>query len=197
VHLVALLIPSLWFIIHERTVPGTKLLLSQGLLILVAVIFLTVDFLRLRIHRVKDVFVVLFGSMLRRREFSGLTGGSYLLVASTFSAFIFEPRVLIAATAFLALGDTMAAFVGLWVGRIRFWNKTVEGTLAGFASCIGVAYVTSILPYWSIPLGVGIIGAITASAVEALPIEVNDNVAVPIVSGLVMQVTLWLHVFGS
>lgn len=145
----------------------------------------------------KDIFIVLFGQLLRRREFTGLTGGSYLLLACLLVAFIYEPRVLIGATSFLVIGDTVAAIVGLSAGRIRFWRKTVEGTLAGLICCIGVAYVCSILPYWNLPIGVALIGAVTASVVEALPIEVNDNVAVPIVSGLVMQSALWLHLFGS
>ena len=47
------------------------------------------------------------------------------------------------------------------------------------------------------PIGIGILGAFVASLVEALPIEVNDNVAVPLVSGLAMQVALWSHLFGT
>ena len=45
-------------------------------------IFLVVDFLRLHLNPFKDIFVILFGSLLRRREFSSLTGGSYLMLAS-------------------------------------------------------------------------------------------------------------------
>jgi len=172
------------------------MLLSQGLLIIFTLLFLAVDFLRLRIHRAKDVFIVLFGSFLRRQEFSALIGGSYLLLATLLAAFVYEPRVMIAAVSFLAIGDTVAAIVGLSVGRIRFWHKTVEGTAAGLVSCIGVSYVLSILPYWSVPLGVGIVGAVTASLVEALPIEVNDNVTVPLVTGLVMQLVLGTHLLG-
>lgn len=197
VHLVALLIPILYFILYERTFPGLELRLSFCLLVLVFLIFLTIDFLRLRIHVVKDIFIVFFGSMLRRREFSGLTGGSYLLLGSLLTAFVFRPQVLIPAVAFLGLGDTVAAIVGLSIGRIRFWRKTLEGTLAGFISCLAVAYVCSILPYWSMPLGVGVAGAVTATVIEALPIEVNDNVAIPLISGLVMEVLLRLHLFGS
>jgi len=44
--------------------------------------FLLIDFLRLRLTSVKSVFIVLFGSMLRRKELSSLTGASYLMLAS-------------------------------------------------------------------------------------------------------------------
>ncbi|MEO0107844.1 MAG: hypothetical protein ABIK62_01545 [candidate division WOR-3 bacterium] len=186
----------LFYLLHDRTLPGSSILLSQALLIVITTIFLTVDFLRLRLRQMKDIFVVLFGSLLRRHEFWGLTGGSYLLLASLLAAFIYEPRVLVPALTFLALGDTVAAIVGLSIGRIRFWRKTLEGTMAGLIACIGVAYAASILPYWRLPFGVGILGAVTASLVEASPIEVNDNVAVPLVSGLVMQTALWLNAFA-
>lgn len=189
--------PIIFFLIHDRRFGSSELLLSQVLLIFVTVVFLVVDLLRLRVNRVKDVFIVLFGSMLRRREFKSLTGGSHLLIASLMVVFIYEPRVFIPAICFLALGDTAAAIVGLAIGRVKFWGKTLEGTLAGLACCVAVAWLCSRLPYWNLPFSVGLVGAVTASAVEALPSEVNDNVAVPIVSGLVMQVVLWLHILGA
>ncbi len=159
--------------------------------------FLLIDFLRLRLTSVKSVFIVLFGSMLRRKELHSLTGASYLMLASLVCMLIFglgpEGRVsgvFIASIGFLALGDTAAAIVGLSVGRVRIFRKTLEGTLAGLLSCIGVAWVVSILPGLEFPLGIGILGAVSASVVEALPIEVNDNVVVPLLSGTVMMVAL-------
>jgi glycerol-3-phosphate acyltransferase PlsY len=160
-------------------------------------IFLLIDFLRLRLTSVKSIFIVLFGTMLRRKELSSLTGGSYLMLASLVCMLIFgigpEGRVsgvFIAAIGFLALGDTAAAIVGLSVGRVRIFRKTLEGTVAGLLVCIGVAWLVSILPGLDFPLGIGILGAVSASVVEALPIEVNDNVVIPLLSGTVMMVAL-------
>ena len=162
-----------------------------------AIILLLVDFLRLRLTSVKSVFIVLFGSMLRRKELSTLTGASYLMLASLVCLLIFgmgpEGRVsgvFIAAMGFLALGDTAAAIVGLSIGRVRIFRKTLEGTLAGLLVCLGVAWLVSILPGLDFPLGIGILGAVSASVVEVLPIEVNDNVVVPLLSGAVMMIAL-------
>ena len=162
-----------------------------------AIILLLVDFLRLRLTSVKSVFIVLFGSMLRRKELTSLTGASYLMLASMVCMLIFGigpagrvSGVFIAAISFLALGDTAAAIVGLSIGRVRSFRKTLEGTLAGLLVCIGVAWVVSILPGLDFPLGIGILGAVSASVVEALPIEVNDNVVVPLLSGTVMMTAL-------
>jgi acyl phosphate:glycerol-3-phosphate acyltransferase len=160
-------------------------------------IFLLVDFLRLRLTSMKSIFIILFGTMLRRKEFSSLTGGSYLMLASLVCMLIFGmgpdgrvSGVFMAAIGFLALGDTAAAIVGLSVGRVKIFRKTLEGMLAGLLVCLGVAWLVSILPGLDFPLGIGILGAVSASVVEALPIEVNDNVVIPLLSGTVMMVAL-------
>jgi dolichol kinase len=171
--------------------------LAVSILAAATIIFLVVDFLRLRLTSVKSIFIVLFGSMLRRRELTHLTGASYLMLASLVCMLIFGmghggrvSGAFIAAISFLALGDTAAAMVGLSFGRIKIFRKSLEGTLAGLTVCIGVAWVVSILPGLDFPIGIGILGAVSASVVEALPIEVNDNVVIPLLSGTVMMVAL-------
>jgi glycerol-3-phosphate acyltransferase PlsY len=165
------------------------------MMVVCTLVFLVVDFLRLRLNPLKSIFIILFGSLLRRREFTSLTGGSYLMLASLVCMLIFGSSaggrgVFIAAISFLVIGDTVAAIVGLSLGRVRFFRKTLEGTLAGLAACVAVAWVVSVLPRLDLPLGIGILGAVCASVVEALPIEVNDNVVVPLLSGAVMMVGL-------
>ncbi|MEO0053491.1 MAG: hypothetical protein ABIK22_04965, partial [candidate division WOR-3 bacterium] len=186
-HLAALIIPVAYYLIPART-------LSLILMAVATTIFLVVDLLRLRLNPFKDIFIILFGSLLRRKEFSSLTGGSYLMVASLVCMLLFGNNrgVFIAAISFLAIGDTVAAIVGLSIGKIRIFRKTVEGTLAGLAACIGVAYLISVLPNIDLPLLVGIIGAVSAAVVEALPFEINDNVVIPMFSGTVMMVALQL-----
>jgi acyl phosphate:glycerol-3-phosphate acyltransferase len=171
--------------------------LAVPLMAAATIIFLLLDFLRLRLTSVKSVFIVLFGSMLRRKELTSLTGASYLMLASLVCMLIFGlgpdgrvSGVFIAAIGFLALGDTAAAIVGLSIGRVKIFRKTVEGALAGLLVCLGVAWLVSILPGLDFPLGIGILGAVSASVVEALPIEVNDNVVIPLLSGTVMMVAL-------
>ena len=158
------------------------------MLLIATLIFLTVDFLRLHLNPIKGIFIILFGSLLRRREFSSLTGGSYLLLASVTTILIFDdPGVFIAAISFLAIGDTVAAIVGLSVGRVKVFRKSLEGSLAGLIGCLLVAFIVSILPDKSLPFRIALWGALAATLVEALPIEVNDNVVVPILSATVMQ----------
>lgn len=153
------------------------------------IIYITIDYIRLHSKAVRKPFLVLFGQMLRRREFNSFTGGTYLLLASFISMIIFpEPGVFICATSFLVIGDTVAALVGLKFGKQKVFRKSIEGTVACLISCLLIAFIVSKLPHKSLVLSVGIIGAFVATIVEALPIEVNDNVVIPIVSGAIMQV---------
>jgi dolichol kinase len=158
---------------------------------LAMVIFLTVDFLRLHINPIKSIFIILFGSLLRKKEFTSLTGGSYLMLASFINMLIFEDKgIFMASIAFLAVGDTMAALVGLTQGRTRIFalKKTLEGTIACFLSCTLVAYLLSVLPQHNLPLKIGLIGAGMATLIEIIPLEVNDNVLIPLGSAIAMQI---------
>ena len=84
--------------------------------------------------------------------------------------------------AFIIVGDTLAALVGRKFGRHRFFGgKSWEGSAACLAGTLAVAVCTPGL-IWS----VAVIGAVVATVVEALPIGIDDNVTVPILSGLAM-----------
>ncbi len=113
------------------------------------------------------------------------------MLASSVAIFLFEDRgIFMAAIAFLAVGDTVAALFGLTHGRTKiFGKKTLEGTIACLFACLLVAYILTKLPNLSFLLPVGLLGALAATIVEALPIEVNDNVVIPIFSGIVMQIS--------
>lgn len=183
VHLIALLIPLLYYLLPRS--------LSALLLAVFALLFILIDYVRLHVGSVKKLFMLLFGQLLRRKELSTLTGGSYLLLASLVALAIFPNRgVFIAAVSFLVIGDTVAALFGLRFGRTRLFRKTIAGTFACLVSCLIIAYVVYKLPNTNLPFVVGIIGAVIATIVEALPIEVNDNVIIPIFAGAVMQIIL-------
>jgi len=159
------------------------------MLVIFTAAFILLDYIRLHVGSVKKLFLMLFGQLLRRRELNTLTGGSYLLLASVVAVFLFPDRgVFIAAISYLVIGDTVAALFGLRFGRTRLFRKTVAGTSACLVSCLIVAYIVFKLPNLTLPFYIGVIGALIATIVEALPVEVNDNVVIPIFAGAVMQI---------
>jgi len=114
-------------------------------------------------------------------------------LASLLALVVYSKDVFIAAVSFLVIGDTVAAIMGQLFGKIRFFRKTVEGTVSGLVACVVVAVIVCNLPHIptytsTLPLTIGLVGAVVASIVEALPFEVNDNVIIPILAGAVMQI---------
>jgi dolichol kinase len=84
----------------------------------------------------------------------------------------------------LAFGDGFASLVGKIFGRIRpafMLGKSVEGSAACFAAVFIAAYSVSR------NIGLAVLAAITATIVEALPLEDYDNIAIPITVGFAAQ----------
>jgi dolichol kinase len=120
--------------------------------------------------------------MLRDHEEVDLTGGSYILFASTVCIAVFSKPVALAAMGFIILGDISSALIGRNLGKISLGNKTLEGSLGFFISCL---VVIVIIPEFN--LIIGLLGAFLATALEAIDTPIDDNLLVPVISGLVMQ----------
>jgi dolichol kinase len=80
----------------------------------------------------------------------------------------------------LAFGDGFAGLVGKFFGKIRpafLCGKSVEGSMACFTAVLIAAYRVS--PDYPAAFA----AALTATAVEALPLEDYDNIALPVTVG--------------
>jgi glycerol-3-phosphate acyltransferase PlsY len=99
---------------------------------------------------------------------------------------LFEKSVAAAAAVFLIFGDLCAKFYGIYFGRTRIFEKTLEGSLAFFTASLLAAYVISHLV--PLPFFICLTGAVAAAVIELLPLGVNDNFSVGILSGAVMSV---------
>ena len=149
----------------------------------ITVLMIIIDLSRLRhLYLWTMVVAPVFGRMIRRHEVDGdWTGATYILLSVCLTVALFTKPVAIAALAFIMLGDTLAALVGRRYGRLRFGQKSVEGSLA---CLVGTAAVALIVP--GLPLTVGLFGAFVAAVVEAAPFGIDDNITVPLLSGLSM-----------
>jgi len=162
----------------------TVLLISLGV---VTFIFLAFELLRLRVPRMNRRFSSLLKPLLREEETSRLTGTSYILVASLIAFLAFPRDIAVLALCFLAVGDAMATIAGKQVGKRRLLGKTLEGSLACFASCLALGFIV----YYAglnIRLLTGVAGSVSAAIIEAMPLPINDNLTIPLFAGLVMTV---------
>jgi len=87
----------------------------------------------------------------------------------------------------LAFGDGFASLVGKLFGRTRpafLLGKSVEGSMACFVAVFVSAWLVSR------SATVALVAAITATAVEALPLKDYDNLALPLIVGAVAQFSM-------
>jgi glycerol-3-phosphate acyltransferase PlsY len=157
------------------------------LLGMVCFAIVVVDFLRLHVNGIKEAFILFFGSFLRRHEIRRLSGASYLLLGCLITSLLYSKPIVVAACSYIIVGDTFAAIFGQNIKSPRiFLDKTILGSFGFLAASIASAFVLHSLAS-ELPLSFLIIGALAASIFEALPLPLDDNFSVPIITGFVMS----------
>lgn len=186
-HLAFIVLP-LWLIYEWLPWPRGKTE-WRWFLIALTLTAIVIDVVRIHDHRVRRFFTRFVGELLRTHEHFNLLGSTYLLIAALLAVEIFPRPVAAAALGFTILGDGIAALVGKGWGQRRFFRKSLEGTAAGLAACLGWAAflaATGLLPW-----NVAVVGAIVASLVELLPIPLDDNLGITLFAGYAMKL-LWM-----
>lgn len=182
-HLGALIIPAGYHFLNLEKLD------MLAIMIPVAILIILMDISRLRRWRFwTNIVEPIAGGMVRKHEAQGdFTGATYILISVCFTVALYEKPVAIAALAFIMIGDTLAALIGRKFGRIRYGRKSLEGSVAFLA---GTAPVIWLAP--ELALSAGLFGAIIATITEAFSIGIDDNISVPIISGLAM--TLFIKI---
>jgi len=186
IHLIGLLIPICYYFFREE-----DKFIAVIILFSLTTIYFFLELLRLTNKKVQRLFLTRFSSLLRTHEKQKITGTGYYLLSSLLSVLFFEKELAIACLSFLILGDMFAAIIGTRFGRTKiFANKSLEGSLACFVVCLVIGlFVAWLFPAHLNPKIVAI-GALTATIVELLPLGIDDNLTIPLISGLVMQILI-------
>ena len=167
-------------------VPWLVIVIGSGLVTLTS---LSLDLARFRTPYLNRLFVRWLAPVLKNDEAFKITGATYLLVA-TFGCFlVFDQTIAVMALLFLALGDPVAGLVGGRTPGPRVFGKSPGGTAAFIlVSLAVVAALTAsgvIHYHWAL-----VAGAVIAALVELAPIPVDDNLTIPLFSGLFMNLLL-------
>ncbi len=156
-------------------------------MIIIIVSFLIICFF-IEIYRKNNlmlsrIFSNWFEFMMRDEEKKGeLTGATWVIVGALFTILLVPDPFNIMSLLFLSFGDTFAAIIGKKFPFIKLGRKTLSGSIAGFFACLAIGLVIDI----NITYEIIILGAFMAMFIEALPMPVNDNVSIPVFSGLSM-----------
>jgi len=127
-------------------------------------------------HRFRDLTLKFERKEQLKNPFQG---AFWFYFSCALTLLIFPFAIASAACSMLAVGDSFSTLFGLKFGRHKIRkNKTLEGSLACFLGsfAVGLFFVNPIL---------SITGAMAASIAELSP-KINDNLTIPLVSGIVM-----------
>lgn len=174
IHIASSIFPiSYWFFEKRIFLPIIAILATAAVLI---------DYGRHKVPWIRTAFGAVFGKVLRENEHSGLTGGATVMIAQVMMIALFPKPIAIASLLTLSIGDSAAALVGLSVGRHKIYqSKTWEGTAAFLLSATLVA---ALVP--GIPLFAAALAATGAGVIEIFLIHLDDNLFIPLVSGIIL-----------
>lgn len=179
----------LWHLGGGSFFPILALFVPKGILLItlgaMTAIFVTWEIVRFTSPSVNRWMVSHLGVILKKEEGFRLTGTTYLLLSSLAVFLLFEKYVAITSLLFLSIGDLVATVIGEEYGRPALFSKSLEGSLACLVLCLLIGgLMTRISP--TIAPAVAIVGAVSATIVELLPIPIDDNLTIPVLSAGVM-----------
>ena len=142
--------------------------------------FLMAEYLRHRIPLWTNLFKKTFFPLLRDEEKSkGLTGATYLFLSMSITIFVFDKNIAVPSLLMVTLADSFAAVAGKLTGNLKFFRKSVEGSITFFLFAIVILFIF-------VP-GIGyfnVLIALLLTLIEALPVPVNDNILIPVSTGV-------------
>ncbi len=188
-HMGALVIPGTYILFELGKIEMLYLMAPLALLI----IFADVSRLRNYWFWKQEIVRKIFSPMVRPHESKGdFTGATYILMSFCLTIALYPKAVAITAISFIIVGDTFAALIGRKVKSPKFYkNKSVAGSLGCLAGMAIVAFVVAkFVP--GMTLQIALWGALVGTIFEAFSFGIDDNVTVPILSGLFM--TLFINI---
>lgn len=154
---------------------------------IVVLVFVFIEFLRLRYDFGNEFIPKVVGKTVREYEKVDLSAATYFIISSFFTVLLFNKYIAIAAISYNSIGDFFAALVGKKFGKIKYMGgkKSLEGSIACFISCLVVGLLL-FNPFMAL------VGALAATFAEGYLIKVNDNLSIPIISGIILTLVSYL-----
>ncbi len=187
-----------WNAIPPRTLPPVIL----GIFLLA---FVAMEMLRFRAPSIQNLVNKIGGNFLRKNEAKRITGATYINASALICSIIFmdRPQISFMVISTFVWGDAVAALVGQSIGRTKLGSKSLEGSLACLLLClvfyiVVFPHVPLLLDKWSgtIPFPITIAASLCVTALELVPMRItrniiiNDNLAVPVITGIMI---VWLY----
>ena len=183
IHITILIVLVIFFAIKNQAGQQAALLFLVALLIF----FLVLEYFRLEL----SFKLPFFHQFIRPKEQYRVYGVIFFLSSTIIAFAVFDTAIAVAALLMTTFGDMAAAIAGKKYGTtLLFKNKTVVGFASELVTNLIVAVVISLA--FTINIYIPIIMAFAATITETLVDELDDNLIVPVVSGFVGQLLVFL-----
>lgn len=150
------------------------------------VVVLALDLMRLKMPAVNRFIFTKFRSFIRTNEEHKLTGTAPYVLGIGATLYLYRADLATLAICFLAFGDVAATTIGERYGKTKIGDKSLEGSIAFVVAAVSAGFLLSLAGI-SVMYGLILAGATIAAGVELLPLPVNDNLVIPLVSGGAMS----------
>ncbi|MFP5458543.1 MAG: diacylglycerol/polyprenol kinase family protein [Bacteriovoracia bacterium] len=162
----------------------------------VAFVGFATDLLRMRSSAINDLVIRVMGPLMRSSEQTGFSGLPFYALGVGLALVLFQPKIALLAIMFLVFSDPISSFFGIIYGKDKIMpNKSLQGAIACFFTC----YLLTL--FYGIAHGAGgnnllwfaIIGGVVGSLAEMMSaFNVDDNLTIPVISGLGLTVANYL-----
>ena len=151
-------------------------------IVLLLGLYLTSEYLRTEGKRMPLINLITRRAASQNELYQLVLAPMYFAVGILVTLVVFPAPANGAAIAIFALGDSTASIFGRYFARTSLpfnKDKSLEGSLAGyfFAFIAGCVFVSPVL---------AAVGAVIAMFIEVLPLPVNDNLLIPLFTGLAL-----------
>lgn len=156
----------------------------------IAITGFAIDLFRTRVPAFNSIFIKVAGPLMRRSEREGLSGLPFYALGVSLSLFFYSRDIAILSVMFLVFSDPLSSFFGVLYGKDKILpNKSLQGAVAGFFTCyiITLFYTMNNATVGTQILTFSLIAGLIGSASELISAyNIDDNLTIPVVSGLGM-----------
>ena len=156
----------------------------------IALIGFAIDFTRKKNRYLNAMVLRLAGPLMRRSEREGMSGLPFYALGCALSLYAYHEKLAILSIMFLIFSDPISSFFGVLYGKDKILpNKSLQGAVAGFFTCylITLFYLMNTTTVGVHILVFAIVAGLIGAASELISaFNIDDNLTIPVLSGLGM-----------
>lgn len=161
-----------------------------SVILAIALAGFTIDLVRNKVPAINKLVIKFMGPLMRRSEKDGVSGLPFYALGVSLSLFFYSRDIAIVSIMFLVFSDPLSSFFGILYGKDKILpNKSLQGAVAGFFTCylITLFYAMNTSALGTHLLLFAIISGVIGSASELVSaFNIDDNLTIPVISGLGM-----------